>query len=149
MSSAIERVLFLKETQVFLEVDVSVLIHVANKLEPRSHRAGETIVRKGEYTGGIFLISKGEVEVTQERDGRDVKIARLNVSEIQGDVSVMDMHYLIAERDKGVKHYVDRHELGLFEVDETLRIMEEAGLEAQYQAEGLMPGRGLYIGLKK
>jgi len=82
-------------------------------------------------------------------DGEDVKVARLNVSEIDGDVSVMDMHYLIAERDKGVRHYVDRHELGLFEVDETLRIMDEAGLEAQYQAEGLMPGRGLYIGIKR
>jgi SAM-dependent methyltransferase len=81
-------------------------------------------------------------------DGEDVKIARLNVSEIDGDVSVMDMHYLIAERDMGVKHYVDRHELGLFGVDETLRIMEEAGLESRYEAEGLMPGRGLYIGIK-
>jgi len=81
-------------------------------------------------------------------DGEDVKIARLNVSEIRGDVSVMDMHYLIAERDRGVKHYVDRHELGLFEVDETLRIMEEAGLESRFMAEGLMPGRGLYIGIK-
>lgn len=82
-------------------------------------------------------------------DGEDLKIARLNVSEVDGDVSVMDMHYLIAERDKGVRHYVDRHELGLFEVDDTLRIMEEAGLKAQYQAEGLMPGRGLYIGIKR
>jgi len=82
-------------------------------------------------------------------DGEDLKIARLNVSEIDGDVSVMDMHYLIAERDKGVKHYVDRHELGLFEVDETLRIMEEAGLESRFMDEGLMPGRGLYIGIKR
>jgi len=81
-------------------------------------------------------------------DGEDVKIARLNVSEVDGDVSVMDMHYLIAERDKGVKHYVDRHELGLFEVDKTLRIMEEAGLESRFMAEGLMLGRGLYIGIK-
>ena len=81
-------------------------------------------------------------------DGDDVKIARLNTSEIQGDLSVMDMHYLIAERDKGVRHYVDRHELGLFEVDETLRIMEESGLESQFISEALMPGRGLYVGIK-
>jgi len=61
----------------------------------------------------------------------------------------MDMHYLIAERGKGVRHYVDRHELGLFEEYETLRIMEESGLESQFISEGLMPGRGLYIGIKK
>ena len=82
-------------------------------------------------------------------DGDDVKIARLNTSEIQGDLSVWDMHYLIAEKDKGVRHYVERHELGLFEVDETLRIMEESRLESQYISEALMPGRGLYIGIKK
>jgi len=81
-------------------------------------------------------------------DGDDVKIARLNTSEIQDDISVMDMYYLIAERDKGVRHYVDRHKLGLFEVDETLKIMVESGLVSQFISEGLMPGRGLYIGSK-
>jgi ubiquinone/menaquinone biosynthesis C-methylase UbiE len=81
--------------------------------------------------------------------GKDVKIARLNVSKIRGNVSVMDMHYLIAERDKDVKHFVDRHELGLFEVDKTLRIMKDAGLQARFLKNGLMRGRGLLIGVGK
>lgn len=33
-------------------------------------------------------------------DGEDVKIARLRVSKIEGNISVMDMHYLIAEKNK-------------------------------------------------
>jgi hypothetical protein len=41
----------------------------------------------------------------------------VNVSEIDGDVSVMDMHYLIAKRGKGEKYFMDRHKLGLFEND--------------------------------
>ncbi|MGD2200910.1 MAG: methyltransferase domain-containing protein [Candidatus Bathyarchaeota archaeon] len=82
-------------------------------------------------------------------DGDDVKIARLNTSEIQDGLSVMDMHYLIAERDKGVRHYVDRHILGLFEVNETLRIMEESGLEPQFISESPISSRGLYIGTKE
>ena len=81
--------------------------------------------------------------------GKDVKIARLNVSKIRGNVSVMDMHYLIAERDKDVKHFVDRHKLGLFEVDKTLRIMKDAGLQARFLKNGLMRGRGLLIGVGK
>ena len=81
-------------------------------------------------------------------DDEDLKIARLSVSEIRDGVSVMDMHYLVAERGRRVRHHVDRHELGLFEVDETLRIMAESGLESQFTSEGLMPGRGLYIGCK-
>jgi len=82
-------------------------------------------------------------------DGEDVKIARLNTTWIEGGLSVMDMHYLIAERDREVRHCVERHEMGLFEVDETLRIMEEARLESQFVSDALMPGRGMYIGVKK
>jgi ubiquinone/menaquinone biosynthesis C-methylase UbiE len=82
-------------------------------------------------------------------DGKDIKIARLNVSELRGNLSFMDMHYLVAERGKGVKHFVDRHELGLFEVDETLRIMKEAGLQSKFLKHGLMPERGMFVGVKQ
>jgi ubiquinone/menaquinone biosynthesis C-methylase UbiE len=81
-------------------------------------------------------------------DGKDIKIARLNVSELRGNLSVMDMHYLVAERDKGVKHFVDRHELALFEVDETLKIMKNTGLKSKFLKRGLMPGRGMLVGVK-
>ena len=97
------------------------------------------------FTKEVYAVGRPSMTVY---DGDDVKIARINTSEIQGDLSIMDMHYLVAERNKGVRHYVDQHELGLFEVDETLKIMEESGLESQFLTEGLMPGRGLYIGIK-
>lgn len=82
-------------------------------------------------------------------DGEEIKIARLSVSQIEENISVIDMHYLIAEKDKGVQHFVDRHELGLFEIDETLEYMKEAGLRAEYQEQGFMEGRGVFIGVKK
>jgi ubiquinone/menaquinone biosynthesis C-methylase UbiE len=82
-------------------------------------------------------------------DGKDIKIARLNVSELKGNVSVMDMHYLVAEKDKGVKHFVDRHELGLFETDETLRIMKAAGLQSRFLKHGLMRERGMFVGVNR
>ena len=81
-------------------------------------------------------------------DGEEVKIARLNVSEVEGDVSIMDMHYLVAEAGRGVAHFVDRHELGLFATERSLAIMREAGLEAEYLEEGLMVGRGVYVATK-
>jgi len=108
-------------------------------------------------TGGVLIIEPwftkrayriGSPHMTTY-GGKDVKIARLNVSKIRGNVSVMDMHYLIAGRDKDVKHFVDRHELGLFEVDKTLRIMKDAGLQARFLKNGLMRGRGLLIGVRK
>lgn len=82
-------------------------------------------------------------------DGKDIKIARLNVSELRGILSVMDMHYLIAETGKGVRHFVDRHEMGLFGVDVTLRIMKKAGLRSKFLKHGLMPERGMFVGVKQ
>jgi hypothetical protein len=77
-----------------------------------------------------------------------IEYFRTNSEEIDGDVSVMDMHYLIAERGEKVKHFVDRHELGLFEIDKTLEIMRTVGFKAWYLPDGLMKNRGLYIGKK-
>lgn len=81
-------------------------------------------------------------------DGDDVKIARLNTTKVEGDLSIMEMHYLIAEKDKDIKYFVDVHELGLFEHDKTLEFMETANFESEYLKDGLMEERGLFIGVK-
>jgi ubiquinone/menaquinone biosynthesis C-methylase UbiE len=108
------------------------------------------------YSGGVAIIEPwftkdvydvGRPSITTYEDD-DLKIARVSVSEINGNVSVMDMHYLIAERGKSVKHFVDRHELGLFEVEKTLDIMSKVGFKAEYLPDGLMEKRGLFIGIK-
>jgi len=81
-------------------------------------------------------------------DGEDIKIARLNTTAIDKDLSVMEMHYLIVDKNKDVKYFVDKHELGLFETDKFLEIMKNAGFKAEFLKDGLMKGRGLYIGIK-
>ena len=81
-------------------------------------------------------------------DGEDIKIARLNSSKIEDDLSVMDMHYLIVEKNKDVKYFVDKHELGLFDTDKTLELLKKAGLKVEFLKDGLMKERGLYIGVK-
>ncbi len=81
-------------------------------------------------------------------DGDDVKIARLNTTKVEGDLSIMEMHYLIAEKDGDIKHFVDIHELGLFETDKTLELMGQANLMSEFLIDGLMKDRGLFIGVK-
>ncbi|MBY8985294.1 MAG: class I SAM-dependent methyltransferase [Candidatus Lokiarchaeota archaeon] len=81
-------------------------------------------------------------------DGDDIKIARLNTTKVKNNLSVMEMHYLIVKKDKDVKHFVDRHELGFFEIDKFLEIMKNAGFKAEFLEDGLMQRRGLYIGKK-
>jgi SAM-dependent methyltransferase len=81
-------------------------------------------------------------------EGEDIKIARLNTTKLENGLSVMEMHYLIAEKNEDVKYFVDRHELGLFEIEKVLEIMNQAGLKAEFLKDGLMKDRGLYIGIK-
>jgi len=107
--------------------------------------------------GGVVLIEPWFTKLTYHTgslhmnvyDGNDIKIVRLNVSQLKGSISVMEMHYLIAEKDNSVKHFIDRHELGLFEVDETLRAMKTAGLISRFLRRGLMKGRGMFVGVKE
>jgi SAM-dependent methyltransferase len=79
-------------------------------------------------------------------DDPELKIARINLSGAEGRLSYMDFHYLIGTLE-GVEHFTERHELGLFEVDEMVASFTQAGLKVTYDEEGIA-GRGLYIGTK-
>lgn len=81
-------------------------------------------------------------------DGKYLKIARLNISEVKNNLSILNMHYLIAEKNKNIKFFADRHELGLFDTSKTLKIMKDAGFKAKFLKNGLMKDRGIYVGIK-
>ena len=107
--------------------------------------------------GGLALIEpsyakasyvNGEPHITTY-NGKDAKIARVNFTKIKQATAVLNMHILIAERGKDVKYFVDRHELGLFGINNTLKIMKAAGLKSKYLKNGLMTGRELFVGIKK
>lgn len=75
-----------------------------------------------------------------------LKIARMNVSKvIDNKISVLDFQYLIATPE-GVKHFSERHELGLFTHEEYLAAFRGCGMKVIYDEQGL-DGRGLYIGI--
>jgi hypothetical protein len=90
MASLIETVLFLKETQVFMEVDVAVLLHVAERLEAKTITASQPVVRAGEKSGGLYLIKSGQVEVTQPRKGKNLRIAVLGPRDSVGELSALN-----------------------------------------------------------
>ena len=77
----------------------------------------------------------------------NICLARANVSKAKGDLGTWDFHYIIAEKDKEVKHFVDRHEVALFDTNKTLKIMKEVGLKAKFLKKGFA-NRGLFIGIK-
>ena len=77
-------------------------------------------------------------------DQPELKIARMNVSGLEGNVATMEMHHLVAT-PAGVEHVVERHEMTLFTGDDYVEAFRAAGLDVSYDAQGLM-GRGLYLG---
>jgi SAM-dependent methyltransferase len=76
-------------------------------------------------------------------DEPDIKIARMAIASAAGRLSVMNMEYLVATKQDGVEHFVERHALGLFTVEEHLAAFAAAGMDAHHDPVGLI-GRGLY-----
>jgi SAM-dependent methyltransferase len=107
---------------------------------------GGVVIIEPWFTSDVY--KKGTPYMTVYEDD-DLKIARLNTNEVKNNVSIMDMHYLIAEKGKKVKHFVDRHELGLFEIKDTLEIMKSAGLKSKFLKHGFLKNRGVYVGIKE
>lgn len=79
-------------------------------------------------------------------DQPELKVARISRNEIEGNVSILNFHYLIAT-PAGVEYTTERHELGLFTHEEYVAAFAASGLTVVHDREGL-DGRGLYIGIK-
>ena len=102
--------------------------------------------------GGVMLVepwftpeawNTGVLHITTV-DEVQLKVCRMNVSEVKdGNLSFFTFHYLVGT-PKGVVHFTEDHTLGLFTFDEMSSAFAATGLTVQYDDEGIL-GRGLYI----
>jgi ubiquinone/menaquinone biosynthesis C-methylase UbiE len=79
-------------------------------------------------------------------DQPELKISRMNLSGQDGRLSYFVFHYLIGTPE-GISYFDERHELGLFTVEENLAAFRACGLEVVHDPKWLND-RGLYLGLK-
>jgi SAM-dependent methyltransferase len=102
--------------------------------------------------GGLLIVepwlepaafSDGHIPPPLVAQRQDLLVVRVNSSRVEGRESVMDFHYLVA-RPGTVDHHAETHRLGLFTREEYASAFADAGLEPEYDAEGLM-GRGLWL----
>jgi len=77
-------------------------------------------------------------------DDPELKIARVNTSLVEGRISIVDLHHLIGTPEETV-HFLEKHRLGLYTVDEMTAAFRESGLIVRFDPEGIT-GRGLYVG---
>ena len=73
----------------------------------------------------------------------DLKVARMYVTERQGDVSIYDSTYLVGTLE-GVTSFRERQEIGLFGDDVYRQAFSEAGVEV-VDSTGDLFGYGLYV----
>ena len=85
----------------------------------------------------------------QTYDSPSLKLARGTVGSREGDLSVMDMHWLVVQQGRPVEHFVDRHRLWLCPRSQMAAIFEGAGFEVDYLEPGLPKGRGLFVGRRR
>ncbi len=77
-------------------------------------------------------------------DEPDLKISRMAVSRRDGNVSILNFHFTIAQRD-GVRTFTEPHRMTLFTEAEYRHAFAAAKLEVEFDPVGV-DGRGLYIG---
>jgi SAM-dependent methyltransferase len=81
-------------------------------------------------------------------DQTDFSVARMAVPVVEGAITVMDLHFLVAH-DGTVDHYIEQHRLRSHTHDEFADAFRRAGLTSRFDPTGLdQYGRGVWIARK-
>jgi SAM-dependent methyltransferase len=77
-----------------------------------------------------------------------LKVVRCALSSREGNHSLIEYHYLIAEAGRGIRHIEEKDRGLLVSHRRLLRLMTEAGLRPRFLSQGFTGERGLLIGVK-
>ncbi|MFI5343274.1 MAG: lyase family protein [Chlamydiales bacterium] len=83
----IEKVLFLKGTEMFSEAPDEVIYSIVSDLEERSLKAGEIIIKKGAIENYMFFVVKGTVKVWLKENSPPIFLGRY---QSVGELSLID-----------------------------------------------------------
>jgi CRP-like cAMP-binding protein len=81
---------FLKHVTLFEDLDRRSLEAIANAAVEQDYAAGQEIVRQGDTGVGAFIIKKGRVEIVQDRQGHQHKLAELKSGDVFGEMALLD-----------------------------------------------------------
>jgi len=87
MKSLIEKAFFLKKLRLFNELDLEILLAIAEKLHEDDYDANEKVFTPGQVANRIYLIVQGTVQIL---DDRMRLLAELNAGDYFGDESIFN-----------------------------------------------------------
>jgi CRP/FNR family transcriptional regulator, cyclic AMP receptor protein len=87
MKSLIEIAFFLKKTRLFSELDLEMLLAIAEKLHEDDYEKEEKVFTPGQVANRIYLIAQGHVQI---RDEHHRLIAELSPGDYFGDESLFN-----------------------------------------------------------
>ena len=106
--------------------------------------------------GGVALVEgwvlperwRGKEVASQTFEGPNTRVAQVVSAWRERDHSVVDFHWLVAERGQRVRHYAELVRNPLVEADDLLGSFRRAGFRARVMRRGRYRDRGLYVGVR-
>jgi CRP-like cAMP-binding protein len=80
----LERVLFLKEVDIFRNVDTERLGVIAEIAREVVFNSGDVIVQEGETGDSLYIIKKGSLRIIKEKDGKQYHLKNLTTGQCFG-----------------------------------------------------------------
>ena len=74
----------------FEDLDQRSLEAIANAAVEQRYETGQEIVRQGDTGVGAFIIRSGKVDIVQDRDGKEQKLATLGSGDVFGEMALLD-----------------------------------------------------------
>ncbi|HSX10398.1 MAG TPA: cyclic nucleotide-binding domain-containing protein [Chlamydiales bacterium] len=87
MKSLIEKAFFLKKMRLFCELDLEILLAIAEKLYEDDYEKDEKVFTPGQVANRIYLIAEGTVQIQNEQRKT---ISELNAGDYFGDESLFN-----------------------------------------------------------
>ncbi len=119
--------------------------------------AGLRAFAAGLRPGGVVIVEpwidpgsfrEGHV-YSQHVDGPALSLTRMSAGRREGDLSVIEFHWLVGREGQGIEHFVETHALWLCARDAFGAALDRAGFDAEYLDAGLSAGRGLWVGRRR
>ena len=87
MKSLIEKAFFLKKVRLFCELELEILLAIAEKLHEDDYDAGEKVFAPGQVANRIYFVEKGAVQIF---DQKMKPLSELSTGDYFGDESLFN-----------------------------------------------------------